>query len=115
MRDLGEYHYCDLHEWVNGDTCGFHDNTVCSSKHCEEDKDIECEGQPYKTKVKLTCEYQRMAYRPECEHRAADANGVIHPTIGRGHSNLCEAHFTVLPDFRAKDQNLRRYDADRFF
>ena len=49
-----------------------------------------------------------MAYRLECEHRAADAKSVIHPTMGRGHSNFCEAHFTVLPDFRAKDQNLCR-------
>ncbi|KAM7437646.1 hypothetical protein ABFA07_012754 [Porites harrisoni] len=81
---------------------------VCSCKNCEEDEDIECEGQPYKTKVKLTCEYHRMAYRLECEHRAADAKSVIHPTMDRGHSNLCEVHFTVLPVFRAKDQNLCR-------
>lgn len=108
LRALGEYHCRDMHEWGNGDTCGFHDNTVCSCKNCEEDEDIECEGQPYKTKVKLTCGYHRMAYRLECEHRAADAKSVIHPTMGRGHSNLCEAHFTVLPDFRAKDQNLCR-------
>ncbi|CAH3166950.1 unnamed protein product [Porites evermanni] len=26
--------------------------------------------------------------------------------MGRGHSNLCEAHFLVLPDYCAKDQNL---------
>ena len=115
LRALGEYHCRDMHEWGNLDTCGFHDNTVCSCKNCEEDEDIECEGQPYKTKVKLTCEYHRMAYRLECEHRAADAKSVIHPSMGRGHSNFCEAHFTLLPDFRAKDQNLCRYDAHRFF
>ena len=45
----------------------------------------------------------------ECEKRAEDSEAVIHPELGRGHSNLCEAHFTVLPQFRAKDQSLQRY------
>lgn len=84
LRALGEYHCRDMHEWGNGDTCGFHDNTVCSCKNCEEDEHIECEGQPYKTKVKLTCEYHRMAYRLECEHRSADAKMCYSPYHGKG-------------------------------
>ena len=93
--------------WRNGDTLGFHNNPVCSCRNCEEDEDIQCKGQPYETKVKLPYEYHCMAYCLECEHRAADATS---STLDKGHSNLCEAHFTVLPDFRAKDQNLCRYD-----
>ena len=38
-----------------------------------------------------------------------DAASVIHKEMGRGHSNQCEAHFNVLPHFRAKNQNLCRY------
>ena len=34
--------------------------------------------------------------------RAKDAAEVIHPTMLRGHSNVCEAKFTELPHFRAK-------------
>lgn len=45
----------------------------------------------------------------ECEKRAEDSKEVIHPELGRGHSNLCEAYFTVLPQFRAKDQSFNRY------
>lgn len=37
-----------------------------------------------------------------------EASLVIHPTMGRGHSNLCEANFTVLPQFRSKSQSLCR-------
>ena len=110
MRALGEYHCRDVHEWGNDadESCGFHDNIVCSCKECDEDAELQCQGKPYKTKAILGCDYHWMAYRFECERRAEDAQKVIHPTMGRGHSNLCEAHFSVLPDFRAKDQNLCR-------
>ena len=108
MRALGEYHCKNVHEWGEGEKCGFHENTVCSCKECGEDEEIQCQGKPYKTKSSLTCEYHWLAYRIECERRADDADSVIHPTMGRGHSNLCEAHFTVLPDFCAKDQSLSR-------
>ena len=57
----------------------------------------------------LKCNFHWLAYRIECEARASDAKAVIHPEMGRGHSNQCEAHFTVLPAFRAKDQSLCRY------
>lgn len=110
MRALAEYHVRDTHEWDDGEvhTCGFHQNTVCSCNNCGEDEELQCKGKPYKTKIPLTCDYHWLAYRIECERRAEDAANVIHPTMGRGHSNLCEAHFTVLPDFRSKDQSLCR-------
>jgi len=66
---------------------------------CDEDEEIQHEDQAYKTKAKLTCDFHQMVYRLECECRAGDADNVIHPTMSRGHSNLCEAHFSVLPDF----------------
>jgi len=40
--------------------------------------------------------------------KAEDSKAVIYPELGRGNSNLQEAHFTVLPHFRAKDQRLKR-------
>ena len=110
MRALGRYHCRDIHEWGDGEVCGFHPNLVCSCGKCDEDEEIKCDGKPYKTKNILSCEHHQLAYQLECERRAEDANSVIHPTMGRGHSNLCEAHFSVLPDFRAKDQNLSRLE-----
>jgi len=50
-----------------------------------------------------------MAYRLECEKRAKDSEAVIYPELGRGHSNLCEKHFKVLSQFRAKEQSFQRY------
>ena len=107
MRALGEFHSKDIHKWKEGE-CGFHDLIVCSCGHCEEDGELQCEGKQYSTKHKLTCSYHHLAYRIECERRAEDASAIIHPEMGRGHSNLCEANFTVLPEFRAKDQSLCR-------
>ena len=46
----------------------------------------------------------------ECERRAEEVANVIQPEMGRGHSNLCEANFTVLPQFRSKSQSLCRYE-----
>lgn len=108
MRALGKYHSRDIHEWGDGEICSFHPSIVCSCGNCDEDGDLKCDGKPYKTKNILKCEHHQLAYEIECERRAEDAENVIHPILGRGHSNLCEAHFSVLPDFRAKDQNLSR-------
>ena len=107
-RALGKYHCQNIHEWGDGETCGFHPNIVCSCGNCDEDEDLQCSGKPYKTKNPLTCEYHQLAYQIECDRRAKDAANVIHSVMGRGHSNLCEAHFTVLPDYHSEDQNLWR-------
>lgn len=108
MRALGEKHCQNIHQWEDGE-CGFHDLISCSCGKCDEDNNIECSGKPYSTKNILKCKFHHLAHQVECERRAEDAASVIHPEMGRGHSNLCEAHFTVLPHFRAKDQNLSRY------
>ncbi|XP_073237700.1 uncharacterized protein [Porites lutea] len=47
-------------------------------------------------------------YEIECSGRAADAEKVIDPGLGKGHSNLPEATFSVLTKFRAKDVNLHQ-------
>ena len=107
LRNLSNYHVRDIHEWEEG-TCDFHPSKMCTCKNCDGDEDPECEGAPYKTKHPLTCEYHWLAYVLECEKRAGEADAVIHPTMGRGHSNLCEAGFTVLPLFRSKSQSLCR-------
>ena len=43
-----------------------------------------------------------MACELECEARACKASSVIHNQLGKGHLNLCEAAFSVLPRFSAK-------------
>ncbi|EDO39153.1 predicted protein [Nematostella vectensis] len=106
MRALSAHHCIDEHEW-GGEKCGFHYERKCSCSNCDED-DIRCEGVPYSTSVRLECPFHHMAYRIECELRAQDAASVIHPEMGRGHSNICEAHFSVLPHFRSKSQSLNR-------
>ena len=107
MRSLGGHHCKDEHKWDDGE-CDFHPN-VCSCGNCTQDDEISCEGKAYTTKSVLKCEFHQLAYQMECELRANDAEAVIHPELGRGQSNLCEAHFTVLSHFRAKDQSLCRY------
>ena len=41
MRALGAYHHRDIHEWDEGESCGFHENTVCSGTKCDEDEEIQ--------------------------------------------------------------------------
>lgn len=79
------------------------------TKKCDSDAEPECEGSPYQTNQQLKCQYHWLAKVLECGKRTEEANSVIHPTMGRGHSNLCKAGFTVLPHFSAKSQSLCRY------
>ena len=99
----------DLHEWEDG-ACDFHPTKQCTCKKRDGDAEPECEVSPYQTKHQLKCEYHWLAYVLECEKRAEEADSVIHPIMGRGDSNLCEAGFTVLPHFRSKTQSLCRYE-----
>ena len=108
MRALGDYHCKDVHTWEGG-KCGFHEKSVCSCGECDDDEPPECEGKSYTTKNVIKCPFHHLAYRTECLPRANDAKAVIHPELGRGNSNQCEGHFSVLPHFRAKDQSLCRY------
>ena len=75
--------------------------------------EMKCQGQPYRSAHPLTCEFHALAYEIECAERAKKADEVIHPDMGKGHSNLPEATFSVLTKFRAKDTNLhqKHYEA----
>ncbi|XP_028516281.1 uncharacterized protein LOC110243876, partial [Exaiptasia diaphana] len=107
MRALANHHCKNEHVWNHGkENCGFHLEKQCSCKGCDDDEELKCEGVAYQTKNVLKCNYHWLEYKIECERRANDASSVIHPEMGRGQSNLCEAHFNVLPHFRSKSQNL---------
>ena len=106
MRNLGEYHARGIHVWEDGE-CDFHPVIVCSCGGCERDE-IHCEGKAYKSACVLSCPLHALAYQIECNHRANQASEIIDPELGRGHSNACEATFTVFPKFRPKDTALHR-------
>ena len=69
---------------------------------------MNCDGQEYHTKSPLTCPFHALAFEIECESRASQATHIIHPELGRGHSNYPEASHNVLIRFRSKDKNLQR-------
>jgi len=54
------------------------------------------------------CPLHALAYEIECNHRADHASEIIDPELGRGHSNACEATFSVFPKFHPKDVGLQR-------
>ena len=106
MRDLGRYHARGIHKWDGGE-CDFHPLLVCCCGKCEKD-DMKCPGKEYQSTNVLTCPLHALAYEIECNHRADHAREIIDPELGRGHSNACEATFTVFPKFRPKDVGLQR-------
>ena len=69
---------------------------------------MKCEGKPYESKNVLACSLHSFAYEIECETRARNADKVIHSELGKGHSNLCESAFSILPKYRAKNLVLHR-------
>ena len=107
MRELGKYHARGIHSW-DGGQCSFHPSVVCSCGGCDDGDDLQCVGKPYESKFVLSCELHSLGYEIECERRALNAESVIHTVMGRGHSNLCEAAFNILPRFRAKSLALHR-------
>ena len=93
--------------------CSFHPLVKCSCKECEVDEnglypDMRRQGQLYHSAHPLKCEFHSLAYEIECAERAKNANKVIDPELGKGHSNLPEVTFSVLTKFRAKDTNLHQ-------
>ena len=107
MRQLGKYHSRDIHCWEGGQ-CSFHPMRVCTCGNCEDGTELQCAGKTYSSKNVLTCPLHALSYEIECETRAGAAGSVIHPEMGRAHSNLCEAAFTVLPHYRSKNLALHR-------
>ena len=105
--DLGKYHARGIHKWEDGE-CDFHPLRVCSCRNCSEDEDFKCNGKEYQSKHRLTCPLHSLVYEIECANRAKHADEIIDPDLGRGHSNACEATFSVFPKFRPKDVALQR-------
>ena len=54
-------HARDIHEWKGG-RCDFPPLRVCTCKECGDKEQIECKGKPYKTKIKLHCEFHALFY-----------------------------------------------------
>ena len=106
MRCLGEHHARNEHEWEGGH-CEFHPLKRCSCGKCSGDE-LKCPGKPYNAKNPLTCPFHSLAYQIECEKRASQSKVLVHPILGRGHTNQVEAAHGVFTKFRAKDLNLQR-------
>ena len=90
-----------------GGSCDFHNKIVCSCGKCE-DKQLKCQGKPYHTRLALPCPLHQLAYEIQLDYRASKADEYIHPTQGKGHSNLLEASHNVFIRFRSKVLNLDR-------
>ena len=100
-------HARDVHEWER-ERCDFHPLRVCMCLKCEDKENIKCTGKPYKTRLRLDCEFRALLYEIECTERAAQASKLVHPILKRGHSNAVEASHNVLIRFRSKDIFLER-------
>ena len=71
-------------------------------------EELKCSWEPYHSANILKCEFHALAYEIECNQRAKEAERVINPGMGKGHSNLPESTFSVLTKFRTKDINLHQ-------
>jgi len=87
--------------------CTFHDAKVCSCGKCEKGQ-RNCEGKDYRSSYELSCPFHSKAFELECLARAGKAEYVIHPELGKGHSNLPESIFSVLTHFRDKNVSLQK-------
>ena len=79
--------------------------SVCSCGSCKKDS-LSCAGKRYKSTCVLTCSYHSLAYEWECIKYASESRSLIHPGIGRGHSNQVEASHNVFIRFRSKILNI---------
>ena len=55
-------------------------------------EEFKCPGEPYHSGNVLKCEFHALASEIECHQRAEDAEKVISPELGKGHSNLPEVY-----------------------
>jgi hypothetical protein len=103
LRNLALYHSQNIHKW-DGGKCGFHAQTVCSCGGCDKDTEHGCEGKPYQTSCVLTCPYHKLVYILECYKIASKTDMLIHPILGKVHTNQVESSHSVLLLFRSKNQ-----------
>ena len=106
MRDLGMHYACDIHQWGDSGQCCFHPLMKCSCGECGGD-DLHCPGKPYHARNALSCEFHAKLFEIECLQRARKSHQVIHPILGRGHSNLPESGHHLMTMFRSKDRSLK--------
>ena len=90
--------------WQDGDSSSANSLRV----NYPDDDELTCDGKLYATKCPLTCPLHALAYEIECDEHASHAHDLIHPVLGRGHSNLPEASHNVLVRFRSKNLHLHR-------
>ena len=96
------HHARDEHEWEGG-KCDFNELIVCSCGNCDKKGERHCKGKKYSTLHKLTCPYHSLAYEIECFCRAKQAEQVIHPELGRGHTNQLESANSTLNSVPKKE------------
>ena len=107
LINLALYHYRDIHKW-DGGHCDFHPLVVCSCGSCTDEYNLKCEGTPYKRGHILNCPFHSLAYELECREKAALADVLIHPEIGKVTTNIVEASHNVLVRYRSKNFNVAR-------
>ena len=100
------HHACDEHEWEGG-KCDFHPLILCSCGNCTNET-LKCDGRRYETMNKLKCEFHKLAYKIELHNRSKQADQVIAPELGRGHTNQLESANSALIKFRQKSWNIQR-------
>ena len=53
-------------------------------------------GKPYHLSHVLKCEFHALWYETECSTRAADAEKVIDPRLGKSHTNMPKANCQIV-------------------
>ena len=107
LTELCMHHVVDEHEWAGG-SCSFHDLRKCGCGSCAIGSAACPNALPYTSANTLSCPMHLMAYRIVMRDCAKRAEEVIHPVMGRGHSNTSESKFSVLPKYRAKNKALEK-------
>jgi len=107
MENFGKYHSKDIHTWEGGQ-CDFHPLVVCCCEKRCESGNLSCKGKAYTVKFPLTCPFHSKCFELECIERGEQAFEIIHPELGKGHSNIPESIFSILVHFRDKNTSLRR-------
>lgn len=98
LEILGKYHSRDIH-----DQCTFHDKVVCSCGNCKGGLNLSCGGKLYHSKYVLHCPFHAKAFEMECLDCARQSKNLIHPRLGKVHTNHLESSHSILIKFRSKD------------
>ena len=88
-------HARDVHEWEGG-KCDFHPLRVYTCLKCEDKENIKCTRKPYKTRLRLDCEFHALLYEIECTERAAQASKLVHPILNPLAGNVALLHHARL-------------------